>query len=641
MRRSWFVAAAAVVMATESPAYAQRAAENVIKTAEDAFGTSIGNETVGLYSTTTARGFSPQQAGNVRLEGLYFDLQMVTMGRLYAGTTMRVGLSAQSYPFPAPTGIADVRFRRPTDHLVGSFGVTVGPYDGVTTDTEVSAPIIPGKLGFVATGSTVNNRFDSQGTYYNYVFGGLLNWTPSDKVDVIAFVQGHMGGGQLAPLIFTSGAFTPPKYDRSVFFGQKWANRSGDPFHFGTITSANIFDDWLLRVGLFRSAYFRAVDYTTFFRNVQSNGVGTLDILRAAPNRDISYSGEARLTRTFTEGPRQHTLHLAVRGRDANHIFGGSGTVSFGAAQIGVEDQKPEPIYPPLSPPNVNHVSQITPGISYVGRWRDVGEFSIGAQKTVFRAKVTPPGTVAPTRTASEPWLYNSTLAVYLGKNAALYGSYTRGLEESGIAPENAINRGEAVPASLTEQVDAGLRYRFMPSVTLIAGVFEVKKPFFDRNAANIFSDVGNLTHRGAEVSVSGQLAPGLTVVAGAMLLRARIEADAAVASFIGAVPVGRPNRTVRLNVQYGPTSWKGFSVDGQINQDGPAYANRANTFQLGANTTLDLGARYVFKVFGTSASARLRVQNVTDQYGWTVASSGSYAPTAPRRFSVQLVADF
>ena len=119
---------------------------------------------------------------------------MVTLGRLYAGTTMRVGLSAQSYPFPAPTGIADVKFRRPGDHIVVSFGVTVGPYDAVQTDTEVSGPIVPGKLGFVATGSTVNSRFDSQGTYYNYVFGGLLNWTPSDRVDVIAFIQGHMGG---------------------------------------------------------------------------------------------------------------------------------------------------------------------------------------------------------------------------------------------------------------------------------------------------------------------------------------------------------------------------------------------------------------------------------------------------------------
>ena len=50
-----------------------RAAENAVNSAEDAFGTSIGSETVGLYSASSARGFNPQLAGNIRLDGLYFD----------------------------------------------------------------------------------------------------------------------------------------------------------------------------------------------------------------------------------------------------------------------------------------------------------------------------------------------------------------------------------------------------------------------------------------------------------------------------------------------------------------------------------------------------------------------------------------
>ncbi len=281
----------------------------------------------------------------------------------------------------------------------------------------------------------------------------------------------------------------------------------------------------------------------------------------------------------------------------------------------------------------------MTPGVSYVGRWRDLGEFSVGAQKTFYDREVQQPG-LPPAKTKSQPWLYNGTLAIYLGKNAALYGSYTRGLEESGLAPDIAVNRGEAMPASLTEQVDAGLRYKIGAGITLIAGVFEVKKPFFDRNAANVFADVGNLTHRGVELSMSGRLAPGLTVVAGAMLLRARVEADAAVASFIAPVPIGKPNRNVRLNLQYGPASWKGFSVDALISQDGPAYANRSNTVRIDANTTLDLGARYNFKLYNSSASLRLRVQNVLDDYGWTV-SSGAYAATPARRFTAQLISDF
>lgn len=43
--------------------------------ADDAFGTAVGLQNVGLYSETDARGFNPQQAGNLRIEGLYFDQQ--------------------------------------------------------------------------------------------------------------------------------------------------------------------------------------------------------------------------------------------------------------------------------------------------------------------------------------------------------------------------------------------------------------------------------------------------------------------------------------------------------------------------------------------------------------------------------------
>jgi iron complex outermembrane receptor protein len=48
----------------------QRAQDNAVSVAEDAFGTSIGLQNVGLYSVNDARGFNPQQAGNLRSEGL-------------------------------------------------------------------------------------------------------------------------------------------------------------------------------------------------------------------------------------------------------------------------------------------------------------------------------------------------------------------------------------------------------------------------------------------------------------------------------------------------------------------------------------------------------------------------------------------
>jgi iron complex outermembrane receptor protein len=54
-------------------AHAQRASENAVTQADDAFGTTIGSEKIGIYNEDDVRGFSPIQAGNARIEGLYVD----------------------------------------------------------------------------------------------------------------------------------------------------------------------------------------------------------------------------------------------------------------------------------------------------------------------------------------------------------------------------------------------------------------------------------------------------------------------------------------------------------------------------------------------------------------------------------------
>ncbi len=72
MKYLWLLAVGATV-AMPKTAWAQRTAENLVTQSADAFGKSIGSERIGLYSTDDIRGFNPIDAGNVRMEGLYFD----------------------------------------------------------------------------------------------------------------------------------------------------------------------------------------------------------------------------------------------------------------------------------------------------------------------------------------------------------------------------------------------------------------------------------------------------------------------------------------------------------------------------------------------------------------------------------------
>src|SRR5258707_9120437 len=107
---------AIAALASASLAQAQRADENAVTAASDAFGTVVGTQTIGLYSPTNARGFNPTQAGNLRIEGLYFDQQTQSFNSaLFSGSEMRIGIAAQCYGFPSPTGIADYKLRTPGD----------------------------------------------------------------------------------------------------------------------------------------------------------------------------------------------------------------------------------------------------------------------------------------------------------------------------------------------------------------------------------------------------------------------------------------------------------------------------------------------------------------------------------------------
>ena len=108
------LAVLSLALAVPAAAGAQgRTGENAVTQAEDAFGFSLGRETLGIYTSSNVRGFSPTSAGNVRIEGLYFDPSAFGLtARVQRSSSVRVGLAEQGYPFISPTGVVDFRLRK-------------------------------------------------------------------------------------------------------------------------------------------------------------------------------------------------------------------------------------------------------------------------------------------------------------------------------------------------------------------------------------------------------------------------------------------------------------------------------------------------------------------------------------------------
>ena len=641
MTRSLAALAALSAWATATAAHAQRTDDNAATAAEDAFGRSVGDSSIGLYSESDVRGFSPGVAGNLRIEGLYYDQQGLLTARLLAGSTIRVGISAQSYLFPAPTGIADYSLREPSGETRASVGLTYGPRGGRLAELDLQIPIDGDRLGLGAGIDLSRGRRSYAGTPENFTLAALLRYAPHDDLEVLAFASRlRVTDDESQPFIFSSGAFLPKRIRRNRFFGQSWNDYAYASRTYGVITTAGVlgFD---IRAGLFRSVLDNdAATADLLFGTDTDGAVARRVIFRERDDLYASTSGEIRVSRSFDEGPRRHSLIASARARRLSRIYGGGALLELGPSRSDAPDPRPEP----ASTDRVktrDQVEQLISGISYQARWRDVGEFSAGIQRSdYFKRVVDPdPGAALPD-TRDALWLPSATAAVYLTSSLALYAGYARGLEESPVAPFDAVNRNEAPPAIRTRQIDGGLRWTVTPSVTAVAGLFEIAKPYFNVDANGRFAQRGRVTNRGAEFSIAGRIAPGLNLVAGTVLLDAKIGGEEVDSGAIGPRPVGSFVRRTIVSLDYRPPGYDDLSVDILVESSSARVANSANSHFVPARTIVNLGARYRVRVGDAPVLVRAQVTNLFNSFGWNVAGSGYFTAIAARTAICSLAVD-
>jgi iron complex outermembrane receptor protein len=637
MKKTLFIGTGlASLLASPGAAWAQRTGENAVASAQDAFGTSVGNERVGLYFPQSARGFSPIQAGNVRINGLYFDYQADLNDRLIAGSNVRVGLTAQGYPFPAPTGVADYSLRLPGSEAIASVVVGIGPFGGPRAEVDAQLPITE-TLG-VAAGVGVN----AQEIYYGgqqrlLTAAAAARWRPAGNVEIIPFWSTQDEGGREAPpVIFTSGAYLPPEIERRRYFGPEWAQNAGQDVNYGLLASFSS-GDWTLRGGGFRSIAHDERNFTPLFLNTTPEGVADRVVVADQARRFASTSGELRLTRQVAEGDRLHLFHLMGRGRIRDRRYGGGQRFDFGPGRIDEPIDAPEPSFT-LGAQTTDQVRQLTGGIGYHGMWRGVGELSFGVQRSFYEKAVVRPTGPLPV-SQSSPWLFNGTLSLLATDDLVFYAGYTRGLEESPVAPDIAVNRGEAPPAIITQQMDAGLRYALTPALRLVAGLFDVRKPYFALDPSRVFRELGEVRNRGIEVSLAGQITPRLSIVLGAVFLDATVSGDQVDAGLIGRRPVGSVGRSVNGALNWNLHWIQGLSVDLAYESTSERVANAANTLVIPARYGYSLGGRYRFELFDRPATFRAQLAAVNNDYGYLVFSEGFYYNPS-RRFQMSLTVD-
>lgn len=640
-------AAVLALLVHSQAANAQRATENAVTSADDAFGSNVGLESIGIYSENDTRGFSPIKAGNARIDGVYFDPVGPMSGRLRASTAIRVGFASEDFPFHAPTGVVDHKFRPFPAEIGTSLGVTRNGFGGTIAEWDLRLRNRSGSAALTGGLAFADNRFSDGSRSLSW---GTA-WRPIFRVagaEIAPFAAyGRFFSVEPRGLVVVTGDFLPKIPGKRRYLGQEWAEGKSHNEFYGVTAKARLTDNLSFRGGLFHGIGDRVATYSEIFTLLDPSGLASHRLISDPPQDLHSTSGEAQIVWRLGNARWQHRIFAGYRARDRYTESGGSdrATGDFDPVIFGDIDRGEKPAFT-YFPVDKGRLRQSSLMLGYIGNFEGVGSVNLGIQKARYRSVSRDGDTGAKSTSRDNPWLYNATATLQLSKTLSLYAGTERGLEDSGVAPETATNHNEQLPATRTTQYEGGLRWK-RRGTQLVVSAFEINKPYFAFDAASAFTEVGDVRHRGVEASLSGHFGKRLNLLAGAVLMRPRVTGPGRESGDVGARPAGTPSVFARLDANYRTDIFGGLTPTLALTYTGRrAVGSRpldasGRQLMVPGFASLDLGVRQQFKLGAVPMSFRAVAYNVFDDKTWKVVAPNTMYVDDRRRYSVTLTADF
>jgi len=618
---SW-IGSVALAFAT-APAAAQ---DNAVSSAADAFGERAGIEQSGLYTESQVRGFDLNDSGAYRIDDAYFSRAGPPDDTVLSGVGVRVGVNAARLAYPSPSGVVNYRLREagPANELrLGAgfrdFGTRVVQGDGSfrTGDFSFAGGFVWRPLWRLPKGE------EGQATTYGLVAG--WNVAPGHRLRAFGSVNQRHYDGDFA--VIASGGAIPPNLRKLHQYSPDWAHTAARTTNLGLLYRGEL-HGFTIDASAFRSIFdIDNADMTLVSSDAQGNATATT--LRT-PKRDYRHSdtGEIRLERAFDTGDLGNRTMLSLRGRRTTTELASSLAVPLGAFDLATGDPPDVPERPWSGTRGEDTVDQYTASAGHGLTWRDRVQLRFAAHRTRYHKTVLSTAGATSER-LSETTHYNVSTVVNLTDRAAVFGSWVTGLEESGSAPASAINREEVLPPVETEQFELGARYAISPRLTLIAALFDVSKPSQGFRLDRTFGVVGEVSHRGFEASIAGELTPDTSILAGVVAFESELTGTLVDAGLVGSHDVGVSQRVANATLvrRFG----KDWSLDATVSYMGERWADTANSFKAPAVTTLSLGLRHGFMLGRRRADLRILGSNLLGEEGYLVASSGLLSPVPPR----------
>jgi iron complex outermembrane receptor protein len=626
-------------------AFAQQApapqGRDVVRAADDAFGRRVGVEDVGLYSEAEVRGFDLQSAGNYRVEDHYFVRATGLPLTLIDGTAIRVGANGLRTDFAAPSGV--VQYDLP-DAAPGTQGRIEAGWlggSGPLFDARFATATPDGRLGIVGNVRLNFLQDYTDGTGGDLFAAGIVpRWSPLPGVKLTA-IYGRTWFERGGDTVFaTVDNMPPPEVVRGPERSQPWMEQRTETTQAGLIADVEAGSGWRFGASGFLS---RADDQRTYFNLVRfpADGGPAEAISQAfGDERFQSISGEATAAKSFTTGALNHRVIAMARLRDSRaRTSPGTALPTVLYPDVDAPVAIPRPDFEIDPRRKRDTVRQYAGGLGYRLSIGSAAELRADVQRAEYTKTVRAlDGTER--RETSRPWLYSGSATGGITSQLTTFASYARGLEEAGVAPGNAVNRGEVLPAAISRQAELGIKYVIPGGPSLIAGLFDISKPLPGLTADGIYGYVGEVRHRGVELSLAGPITDRLSAVLGASYLDARISGDLVDRGAIGSHPIGRPDRIALANLTWRVPGIEGLTFDGGVTFRGERYANRANSAVLPSYATFQAGLRHRFEIDDTPLTVRARVTNLFDKFVWNASNAGLFTTNNKRLLTLTLTGE-
>lgn len=606
----------------------------------------------GYASAVAIRGFSGSGNMNIANDGLRFS-NGADAGNFIEDTEQLeiiTGLTGFLYGPATPGGLVNYVLKRPTYQRYNS--VTLGNAGG---ENYYLHGDFGGKIDDAGVFAYRLNLLTQDGETAidlqkrrRQMISAALDWNVSDDLQ-IQFDASHRKT-QMRGL--SSYWYVPAGIERpdasslknDKLYSQKWSFSDNETDKAGVRANWRMNDTFTLRAAVAAQQY--TDEYTYTGPTLTSATTYSQPIYAFAPMQTKEQSASLFLDAAFSTGSLGHKLTLGYQGNtsrikkyDDNFPTDWQYQSPVGTLPIGEQPQVDKPDWSighgnkRLASTATNHNFLLGDIITINEQWSTIlgvtqtqiksysNDFiySNPEKKTRYDKSKTSPNVSIIYKPV--PWL-------------TTYATYIEGLQSGSTAPSNTVNAGQAMAPQVSEQYEIGVKATVGETLFTLA-LFNIDKPNNYTNGQRVYVQDGRQENNGMEFSVTGKLAPELTVVGGITVLDPKIKKGATAAND-GNAPVNVAKQMAKVYAEYDINAIPGLALTGGAYYTGKQYADEANTVSLPSFTTFDAGARYkIHLADANDVTLRLNVANLADKAYWL--NSSYLGDPRTVQFSAQL----